>query len=80
MVRSKAALPGSLGTLLDQVTMLGIGGVSETTGILKKLSVTKQTYFVYLKCFEHRYRIFFCFIFIYTQKTDLIRCTKILNI
>jgi len=32
MVRSKATLPGSLATLLDQVTMLGIGGVSETTG------------------------------------------------
>ncbi|KAL5236643.1 hypothetical protein ACI65C_004053 [Semiaphis heraclei] len=27
MVRSKATLPGSLATLLDQVTMLGIGGV-----------------------------------------------------
>ncbi|XP_001947737.1 galactosylgalactosylxylosylprotein 3-beta-glucuronosyltransferase S [Acyrthosiphon pisum] len=33
MVRSKATLPGSLATLLDQVTMLGIGGVSETTGV-----------------------------------------------
>lgn len=32
MVRSKATLPGSLSTLLDQVTMLGVGGVSETTG------------------------------------------------
>lgn len=35
MVKSKASLPGSLATLLDQVTMLGIGGVSETTGRLK---------------------------------------------
>ncbi|XP_027850679.2 galactosylgalactosylxylosylprotein 3-beta-glucuronosyltransferase S-like [Aphis gossypii] len=33
MVKSKASLPGSLATLLDQVTMLGIGGVSETTGV-----------------------------------------------
>lgn len=32
MVRSKATLPGSLATLLDQVTMLGVGEVSETTG------------------------------------------------
>lgn len=39
MVKSKATLPGSLATLLDQVTMLGIGGVSETTGRLEKLFI-----------------------------------------
>lgn len=32
MIKSKATLPGSLATLLNQVTMLGIGEVSETTG------------------------------------------------
>lgn len=36
MVRSKKMLPGSLATLLEQVTMLGIGGVSETTGTPQK--------------------------------------------
>lgn len=33
MVKSKSRLPGSLATLLDQVAMLGIGEVSETTGM-----------------------------------------------
>lgn len=32
MVKSRLTLPGSLATLLDQVTLLGIGEVSETTG------------------------------------------------
>lgn len=32
MVKSRSTLPGSLATLLDQVTLLGIGEVSETTG------------------------------------------------
>ncbi|XP_025405622.1 galactosylgalactosylxylosylprotein 3-beta-glucuronosyltransferase S-like [Sipha flava] len=33
MIKSKTTLPGSLATLLNQVTMLGIGEVSETTGV-----------------------------------------------
>lgn len=37
MVKSKTMLPGSLATLLEQVTMLGIGGVSETTGTPLKI-------------------------------------------
>lgn len=41
MIKSKATLPGSLATLLDQVTMLGIGGVSETTGTTTRVLLVK---------------------------------------
>lgn len=42
MIKSKATLPGSLSTLLDQVTMLGIGGVSETTGTPNRVLLIRK--------------------------------------
>lgn len=62
MVRSKATLPGSLATLLDQVTMLGIGGVSETTGRSKYL------YIIFSFKYMSR-KLIFCLI--YFRRTQL---------
>ncbi|XP_050426846.1 galactosylgalactosylxylosylprotein 3-beta-glucuronosyltransferase S-like [Adelges cooleyi] len=44
MVKSKSTLPGSLATLLDQISILGIGNVSETAGIKSYMTKNGNIY------------------------------------